>query len=58
MSASGSVNESIWAKECYDFSKAKPTDIQKFCPLEIESGEYAWINESIQDTKDKTVTET
>ena len=39
-------DNTIYAKECYDWSylgnELKP---KKFCPFDIPSGKYAWIDE-------------
>jgi hypothetical protein len=39
----------ILAGECYDASNAGKSEKAKLCPFNLESGQYAWINEKIQD---------
>lgn len=39
----------IYARECYDQSTSKKSEQASFCPFNLVSGEYAWVDEKIQD---------
>ena len=43
------ASDPILAKECYDASTSTKVETAKVCPFNLDSGEYAWIDEKIQD---------
>jgi hypothetical protein len=45
--AIGNWANPIQARECYDSSTSSKSDAAKFCPFNLISGEYAWIDETI-----------
>lgn len=50
------ASDPILAKECYDASTSTKVETAKVCPFNLDSGEYAWINESIQENREYTNT--
>lgn len=42
-------NEPIYAKECFDASISKKSDTAFFCPFNINSGEFSWIDETLME---------
>ena len=43
------TNEPIYARECFDASISKKSDPAYFCPFNIDSGEFSWVDETLQD---------
>ena len=43
------TNEPIYARECFDASVNKKSDTAYFCPFNVDSGEYSWIDETLMD---------
>lgn len=41
------VDETMYARECYDSTKAKKKDAIKFCGFNGQNGEYAWVDEKL-----------
>lgn len=33
---------------CYNADTAKPSEIPKVCPFDLQSGNYGWLDESLQ----------
>ena len=41
------VNLKIFARECYDQSRASKKQDITFCEFDAQSGEYAWVEEDL-----------
>jgi hypothetical protein len=48
------TNEPIYARECFDASKSKKSEIAYFCPFDANSGDFSWIDETLMDDYDKS----
>lgn len=43
------TNEPIYARECFDASISKKSDPAFFCPVNINTGEFSWVDETLMD---------
>ena len=41
------VDQTIYARECYDYSRANKKQDITFCGFDAKSGEFAWVDENL-----------
>ena len=47
------TDENIYARECFDSKNSNKSDTTYFCPFNIESKQYSWINETLMNDIEK-----
>ena len=47
------TNEPIYARECFNKTASLASDPAFFCPFNIDSGDFSWIDETLMDDTKK-----